>query len=182
MPHMVHVMEVMLAVKKECESRPDATHPYTAEELMAAALLHDCPEDSFDNPTALERVDLNRIEKLFGENIAIIVDGVTRRQSNNKKETYRDFIYRAKNEPGSRLVKTADLLRNLKRSNSHPDKKRRKHFLYKYEIALRVINSVEPITWEQASGEVSFGKHFVADPNGNRKKVSEAEFRKLTAS
>lgn len=174
MPHIVHVMEVMLAVKKVCEARQDASL-YTAEELIVAAILHDCPEDSFDNPTALEHVDLARIEKMFGNNVAAIVDGVTRRAG----EPYREFVYRAKRNPGSRLVKTADLLCNFGRSGSHPDEKRREHFLYKYGIALRVINTDEPTTWELASGEFNDGEYFVADPNGNRKKISKARFLRL---
>jgi (p)ppGpp synthase/HD superfamily hydrolase len=174
LPHIVHVMEVMLAVKKACETRQDASL-YTAEELIVAAILHDCPEDSFGNPTALEHVDLARIEKMFGENAAAVVDGVTRRP----EEPYRDFVYRAKRNPGSRLVKTADLLCNLGRSDSHPDENRRRHFLYKYGTALRVINTDEPTTWELASAEFDDGEYFVADPNGNRKKIPKARFLKL---
>jgi (p)ppGpp synthase/HD superfamily hydrolase len=205
MPHIVHCMEVMLAVKQELESRPRALKVYSLENILVAAILHDAVEDSFDNSTALERVDLQRVRSMFGDNVANIVDSVTRRQYDQcetcgkpksdfshshehffrpKKESYRDFIYRAREDEGGRIVKVADLQHNLKRTNNISEKKAswRRKLQYKYPIALRVLLDLAE-TWEQASWEsnVDAGSemhYFIADPNGKRQRVTEKEFNK----
>jgi (p)ppGpp synthase/HD superfamily hydrolase len=181
MPHIVHCMEVMLAVKREWQSLSLADVPsfFTLEQLMIAAILHDTVEDSGENPTALVKLDLTRIEMTFGKEIAEIVDSVTRR----KGEPYRDSIYRAKANPGGRLVKLADLIHNSGRTHQLKQASWRNKLQYKYSIALKVINDLDEPTWEGASYEVQYHdeanlrvpRFFIADPHGKRVEITKEE-------
>lgn len=74
---------------------------FKEDDLVIVSLLHDVVEDT--------DVKITEIESLFGKNIALAVDGVTRREG----ETYDDFIYRCSQNRLSRLVKMADLKDNM---------------------------------------------------------------------
>lgn len=199
MPHIVHCFEVFHRVQEMFDGRMGrrllppkiqgsvwmSADEYSQEEIMIAAILHDTVEDSFENPTALERVDLERIEAMFGKNVRDIVDSVTRRKlTDGTKETYRDFIYRAKANKGGILVKIADLGHNSSRNHKIKSASWRKKLDFKYAIAMSVLNDTNQPTWEQASSSVQYeGPHahyFVADPNGKKIEVSEEEFKTLT--
>lgn len=182
MPHIVHCMEVMLAVKKEFETTTydivkKASRTYTLEELMIAAILHDTVEDT--------AVTLEEITAFFGSKVATVVDCLSRRGKGNEKETYRDFIYRTRHNSGARLIKLADLHHNFGRTGTIPDakKKWREKLQYKYGIAIKVLN-FDDQSWEQASWHVSYEAEtphfFVADPNGKQIEVSKDEFDTLT--
>lgn len=187
MPHFVHCMEVTLKVKKWCEehSRSERIfHPaaralefYTLEELLIAAILHDAVEDSEG------LVTLSVILEQFGEKVHRLVDGVTRRGlgEGEVKETYRDFIYRAKTDPGVALIKSADLEHNRGRAFHIKQARWREKLTFKYGVAMRVL-STDPDdqpTWEQASAtwvNGDDGEHFyIADPNGKRIEITKAE-------
>lgn len=190
MPHIVHSMEVMAAVRKAYEERPVVG--YTLEELMAAAILHDVAEDSIDH--GVHPVSLDDIRKMFGDKIADIVDSVTRRGKGDTKEFYRDFVYRAKANPGGRLLKVADLLHNMSRTHKISEKKAkwRKKLEYKYTVAERVLNDVTEPTWEGASYEVEYydlphsnlrgARFYIADPNGKRIEISKEEADRVQIS
>lgn len=185
MPHIVHCMEVMLKVKDELDPAASfaskaARKLYTVDELLCAAILHDTVEDS---PTPLKAIEVS-----FGPKIAHIVDCLTRRGLDQKeKETYRDFIYRCKADPGAALIKWADLLHNQGRTYKIPEKKAkwRDKLQYKYGIAQRVLGL--GYTWEQASWTatwemvdgVNTPSYFIADPNGKKIQISQEEFDKL---
>lgn len=196
MPHIVHCFDVMLRVKKFLEERPD--HPalklYTLDELLKAAILHDTVEDSADNKLALEIIDLDKIEFRFGANVRKLVDGVTRRYiSDGVKETYRDFIYRAREDSGTAVVKSCDLEHNYSRAFKIKSASWRNKLEFKYRVAMRVLSSDHP-TWEQASwqwqGDPELetkphphnGHFFIADPNGRRIEISVEEFHNLQVS
>jgi (p)ppGpp synthase/HD superfamily hydrolase len=193
LPHIVHSLEVMFAVKRDLEDtfafvsdRVPVPLPegYTLEDLMIAAVLHDVPEDT--------TVTLDAIRATFGDKIADAVDGVTRRFiAPEVKETYRDFIYRAAKIPASKILKIADLGVNRGRTHKIKTAKFRNKLEYKYDIALRVLLSDRPTTWEQVSWEWKAdegsklaypknGKYFVADPNGKKIEMSEEQFIALT--
>jgi (p)ppGpp synthase/HD superfamily hydrolase len=177
LPHIVHSLEVMFAVKRDFENRGENVpyingEDYSLEELMIAAVLHDVPEDT---TTSLED-----IRRDFGHKVACAVNGVTRRHIDaDTKETYRDFIYRAAKWPASKLLKIADL--GVNRHRTHKIKKAswRNKLEYKYDIALRVLLAEEPVTWEQVSWNFSDSKYFMADPNGKKIEISEEEFKKV---
>lgn len=157
---------------------------YTLEDMMIAGVLHDVPEDT--------HINLDYIRKVYGDNVADAVDGVTRRKIDaDTKEFYRDFIYRAAEKPASKILKTADVGVNRRRTHKIKQAKWRNKLEYKYDIALRVLLSDRPTTWEQVSWEWKAdtksklaypknGKYFVADPNGKKIEMSEEQFIALT--
>jgi guanosine-3',5'-bis(diphosphate) 3'-pyrophosphohydrolase len=181
-PHIVHSLEVMFSVKRAYEEGASILKGYTLETLMVAAVLHDVPEDT--------SLTLDDIRRDFGKTVAEIVDGVTRRHGDPQcklfncqkhgKETYRDFIYRSRENPASCFLKIQDLLVNLGRCHSISPKKAkwRDKLEYKYGIALRVLTALEPVTWEQVSWTFSGDKYSIADPNGKKINITEAEFKK----
>jgi (p)ppGpp synthase/HD superfamily hydrolase len=198
LPHIVHCLEVMLATKRLAEADGGLSfggnNDADAEEafqlllikLMTAAVLHDTVEDTF--------VTLDFIEQTFGKDVRDLVDGVSRRSTEGDygrgtKESYRDFIYRAKQTPGSRLIKIADLNHNYGRSSKIKKASWREKLQLKYSTAIRVLNDNDQPTWEQASSSVDWDiskpgpnipHYFVADPNGKKIEVTEAEFKSLT--
>jgi hypothetical protein len=180
LPHIVHAVEVMVKVKEAFEQNP--VEGFTLEELMIAAVLHDVIEDS--------DYSFEKIHNMFGANIACIVDGVSRR----KDESYRDFIYRAKINPASRLVKICDLRHNRSRTHKIAASKAswRGKLEYKYRIASAVLEALYEPTWEGASYEVRYedsktdtlrhARYYIADPNGRRIEVPEAEAKNIKIS
>jgi (p)ppGpp synthase/HD superfamily hydrolase len=192
MPHIVHCFEVMLRVKNFLEERP--IHPalklYSLDELLKAAILHDAVEDSGSNPNALEVIDLGQIEFRFGANVRKLVDGVTRRFDGKVKETYRDFIYRAREDAGTAVIKSCDLEHNYSRAFKIKSASWRNKLEFKYRVALKVLSSDRP-TWEQASwqwqadpklGDLPHpanGHFTIADPNGKRIEITEEELRNI---
>ena len=157
MPHIVHVLRVMLAVAKEFKANP--IPGFTLEEMMIAAVLHDVVEDS--------DITLDALQWSYGENVRDIVDGLSRRKHGpDNKESYRDFIYRAKKHAAVRFIKTADLLDNLNRLT--PDKAGMEK---RYSIALSVLNDEDEPSWEEAGRLFRDGHMYVPDPEGKLKKV-----------
>ncbi len=185
-PHIVHSLEVMVYVGQEYEFHSAKFNHYTREELMSAAVLHDVPEDT--------TVTLDAIRCEFGDKVATLVDGVTRRHGDpgcklagcqaHAKEFYRDFIYRSREDEGCKYIKIIDLLRNLARTHKIGIKKAkwRNKLEYKYSLAIRVLTSPEPTTWEQQSYKIEGGKCYVADPNGKEIEVTPEELRAATLS
>lgn len=202
-PHIFHCYEVFCRVQEmldewDLDARLDAASmgagkldggvisriflpplKYSREEIFCSAFLHDSVEDSF--------VTLPLIETQFGKNTRDIVDGVTRRGlgKDETKEFYRDFIYRVKSNPGSHIIKVADLAHNLSRAPKIKKASWRNKLEFKYSIALRVLNGADQPSWEKASAFVQYddgglAQYFIADPNGKRVEVAEEEFKSLT--
>ena len=172
LPHIAHSLEVMFLAAI-------GHRAYSAEigeslaDFMAAAALHDVVEDT--------HVTLDRIRDEFGGDVARLVDGVTRRRG----EPYRDFIYRAGAEPGTRALKTADVTINRGRTHRIKRAAWRSKLEYKYTVALRVLSSESPgaPAWERESFEWVAGEGavrlYVASPDGRRTEIAEAEARRM---
>ncbi len=181
LPHIIHCFEVFHRVQEMFAERETRVTPpitkYTQEEISAAAILHDTVEDTF--------VTLDLIEQEFGANVREIVDSVTRRgtKEGETKEFYRDFVYRAKANEGGFVVKLADLMHNLSRSNKIKKASWKNKLQFKYGVAMSVLNDADQPTWEQASASVSYDgtvtHFFVADPNGKKIEVTEDEFKAM---
>lgn len=184
-PHILHVMEVYHRVHAMFSGtyQPAAKlAKYTEEEVEVAAILHDTVEDSKDNPTALEIVDLDRIENEFGIEVREIVTSVTRTEG----QFYRDHIYAAKANEGGRLIKIADNSHNRERAAKIKQAKWRNKLEYKYAVSSSVLNDIDEPTWEQAGASYEnhdggpHGHFFIPDPNGKKIEVSEEEYRTAT--
>ena len=74
---------------------------FKEDNLIIVSLLHDVVEDT--------DIQLVQIESLFGKEIALAVDGLTRRED----ESYDDFISRCSGNELSRCVKIEDLKDNM---------------------------------------------------------------------
>lgn len=74
---------------------------FTEDHLIIVSLLHDVVEDT--------DIQLNQIESLFGKEIALAVDGLTKKAD----ESYDDFILRCSKNELSRRVKIEDLKDNM---------------------------------------------------------------------
>lgn len=93
-------------------------------ETIAAALLHDVVED-----TGMELVDLR---KSFGENIANLVDGVTKitkmtfsTREEQQAENVRKMLLAMSQDIRVMIIKLADRLHNMRTSDGWPEQKRR---------------------------------------------------------
>ncbi len=119
------------------------------EATVAAALLHDIVEDT-DH-------DLDEIREKFGEEVAFLVDGVTKigmvryRGIEAKVENLRKFILYLSQDIRVILVKLADRLHNMKTLYAvHPQKQKR--------IALETMEIYAPLAYrlgmQRLSGEL----------------------------
>lgn len=94
-------------------------------EILAAALLHDTIED-------VEEITVELIEKMFGPNVAAIVDGCTKiTQSSRDRQTFYKLVHQklfsgAAARLEVMLVKLADRLHNLRTLDALPRAKRQK--------------------------------------------------------
>ncbi|MEK7654570.1 MAG: RelA/SpoT family protein [Patescibacteria group bacterium] len=119
------------------------------EATVAAALLHDVVEDTDHN--------LDEIREKFGEEVAFLVDGVTKigmvryRGIEAKVENLRKFILYLSQDIRVILVKLADRLHNMKTLYAvHPQKQKR--------IALETMEIYAPLAYrlgmQRLSGEL----------------------------
>lgn len=112
------------------------------EQAVVVALLHDVVEDT--------DVTLDDIRAEFGDAVATSVEGVTRHALG--KETYLDFIYRAKTDAIAKVVKTADVMDHLHLDKTLPSESLRN----RYRNALTVLTDASVAMSQQASplGEI----------------------------
>jgi GTP diphosphokinase / guanosine-3',5'-bis(diphosphate) 3'-diphosphatase len=96
------------------------------DETIATAILHDTIEDTVATP--------DQIERLFGGNVARLVDGVTKlsrieaqTESERAAENFRKFLLAMSDDIRVLLVKLADRLHNMRTLHhiANPDKRRR---------------------------------------------------------
>lgn len=102
-------------------------------ESVAAALLHDVVEDT---PVTLEQV-----QKLFGEDIAQLIDGVTKiskipysNREEQQAENIRKMLIAMSNDIRVIIIKLADRLHNMRTIDCMPEQKRRDKALENMEV------------------------------------------------
>lgn len=112
------------------------SHPIAVAEIVAgleldtdsicAALLHDTVED------CAEKTDLKEIEKLFGSDVAMLVDGLTKivtLKVEDKEEahieTLRKMLLAMSKDVRVIFIKLCDRLHNMRTLDAKPDTKRR---------------------------------------------------------
>ncbi len=147
------------AGQKRKNGEPYFNHPLAAAEsvaewgldeaTVAAALLHDTAEDT--------GLTIEEIKKSFGDEVAFLVDGVTKigkvryRGVEGKVENLRKFILYLSQDIRVILVKLADRLNNMKTLYAlHPQKQKR--------IALETMEIYAPLAYrlgmQKLSGEL----------------------------
>ena len=84
------------------------------ENILCAAYLHDCLEDS--------NVTIQEISKKFNPEIAALVDGVTKLKSD--KDTIKKLLSISYLNPGVAIIKLADRLHNIRTLKFMPLRKR----------------------------------------------------------
>jgi (p)ppGpp synthase/HD superfamily hydrolase len=98
-PYIVHPIRVAVCVAEELRSRET--------DLVAAALLHDCVEDT--------PLTLDGVEALAGPRVRALVDLLTKPAIEDKKELDRVYFARLRaGDAGASLVKCADRIDNLR--------------------------------------------------------------------
>lgn len=115
-PYIIHPIEVAKVVNREIG---------LGAKSIAAALLHDVVEDT--------EYTLEDINKLFGEKIASIIDGLTKisgtyNNENNslQAENFRKMLLTLSDDLRVILIKTADRLHNMRTLDSLPERKKMK--------------------------------------------------------
>ena len=103
-------------------------------QTIAAALLHDVVEDG-------EGIDLEKIKKEFGEEVAFLVDGVTklgrlkyRTQEEKQAENIRKMLLAISHDIRVIIIKLADRFHNMKTLQFLPPQKQKRIALETYEI------------------------------------------------
>lgn len=116
------------------------TRFYADEETLIAGLLHDVPEDT--------EFTINDIEKKFGKNTALLVDGVTKLKkaqypydkSARKMESLKKFFRLSEKDLRVILIKLADRLHNMSTIKSLPPKRRIKFANETQDIYIPIAN------------------------------------------
>lgn len=126
-PYIFHPIEVAkILVSYDCDT-----------DSIIAALLHDTVEDT--------EVTLDQVKKLFGQEVASLVDGLTKlgkiyfsSQEEQQIENLRKMLLAMAKDIRVILIKLADRLHNMRTLDGQPDKRRR-------EIALETIEVYAPL-------------------------------------
>lgn len=114
-PYIIHPLEVAQIVSKEIGLGPNS---------VASAIIHDVVEDS--------DYTLEDIERLFGEEIARIIDGLTKisgvfsKDISMQAENFRKMLLTISDDIRVILIKLADRLHNMRTMESMPQHKQLK--------------------------------------------------------
>lgn len=142
-PYINHPIEVMNIVRSIPHS----------EEMLAAALLHDCVEDC--------NVPLSDIFDIFGSRVAAMVDDLTDESKpedgNRAQRKEIDRIHTELALPQSKTIKLADLISNSKSICEH-DKEFAKVYIKEKELLLEVLTEGDPTLYAQAKDIVEKAK------------------------
>lgn len=142
-PYINHPIEVMNIVRSV---------PHT-EEMLYAALMHDCVEDT--------ECSFSDIEDLFGTEVALLVGWLTDvsmpHMGNRVKRKEIDRKHTAKAPPQAKTIKLADLISNSKSICEH-DKDFAKVYIKEKELLLEVLKEGDQTLWNQANEIVQKAK------------------------
>ena len=170
--------------QKRKSGEPYIIHPLAAAEIVAelgldeesiiAALLHDCIEDT--GATHLE------IEHLFGEDVADIVEGVTKltrvtytSKEEEQMENFRKMLLAMASDIRVIIIKLADRLHNMRTLEYHTEKKQREKALETMEIYAPIAHrlGMQRLKWELEDLSIRY-----LDPIGYEAIAQELEKRK----
>jgi len=110
-PYITHPLEVFKILRDEWGIKN--------ENCLIAALLHDIVEDT--------NVSFKQIQLEFGDEVASLVEGVTKLETNSDHETLKKVLNKSNIDPRVALIKLADRLHNMRTLDSMPlEKQKRK--------------------------------------------------------
>jgi len=161
------------------------THPLAAAEIVAeigmdedsicAALLHDCIED-----TDVTNAD---IEKLFGKDVADIVEGVTKLSrvtytsvEEEQMENLRKMLFAMAQDIRVILIKLADRLHNMRTLQFMPEEKQREISLETMEMYAPIAHrlGMQRMKWELEDLSIRY-----LDPNACNEIIDELKQRHI---
>ncbi len=142
-PYIVHPVEVMETIRS-------VEH---TEDMLIAALLHDCVEDC--------DVTIKEIDYLFGcavrAMVADLTDISTPSDGNREKRKTIDRFHTSESSWESKTIKLADLISNSKSILEH-DKEFAKVYIKEKELLLEVLTEGDPTLYAQAKDIVDKAK------------------------
>ena len=116
------------------------------EEMIAAAYLHDCVEDT--------QIPLSLIEAEFGKCVATLVEGLTDvskpEDGNRAVRKEIDRQHTARQSPACKTIKLADLISNSESIFQH-DKEFAKVYLKEKQLLLEVLKEGDEYLWNEAN-------------------------------
>ncbi len=145
-------------------------------ESIAAALLHDVVEDT--------EIELEQIKSMFGADVALIVDGVTKigriqyiSREQQQAESLRKMLIAMGKDIRVIIIKLADRLHNMRTIDSMPDQKQRDKALETIEVYAPIahrlgirpikdeledlaIKHLDPIAYHEIEGLLSAKQDF----------------------
>ncbi len=145
-------------------------------ESIAAALLHDVVEDT--------EIELEQIKSMFGSDVALIVDGVTKigriqyvSREQQQAESLRKMLIAMAKDIRVIIIKLADRLHNMRTIDSMPDQKQRDKALETVEVYAPIahrlgirpikdeledlaIKHLDPIAYHEIEGLLSAKQDF----------------------
>lgn len=107
-PYFNHCVEVTKIIHNEFGIRN--------ENYLIAALLHDTVEDT--------GLTLDQVKKMFGDEVAELIGGVTKLEKGTDKETLNKVLDKTYLNPGVAVIKLADRLHNMRTLGCMEKKKR----------------------------------------------------------
>ena len=172
------------------------THPLAAAEIVAeigldedslcAALLHDCIEDT--------GATYEEIEKLFGKDVADIVEGVTKltrvayeSKEDEQMENMRKMLIAMAKDIRVILIKIADRLHNMRTMEYQSTEKQKEKALETMEMYVPIAHrlGMQKIKWELEDLSISFldpvGCEEIREGLSKREVEDESFFNRIQA-
>jgi (p)ppGpp synthase/HD superfamily hydrolase len=106
-----HLADVAENVRKHYDPHINICDP---EEVIAAAWLHDCVEDTGTSPEDIHR--------RFGSNVGTLVDLLTDKEGKNRLERHLRTYHMIRRHPDAILIKLCDRRHNQARSIEHGER------------------------------------------------------------
>ena len=158
-----HAYDVAAAAHGDARRRsgePYITHPLSVAALLvdmgmdsesvAAALLHDVVEDT--------SIPLSRLKNEFGEDVAHLVDGVTKLTrisfssvEEQQAENLRKMLLAMSQDVRVMLVKLCDRLHNMRTADGWPPQKRRDKSLETMEVYAPIAHRLGISNWRTSA-------------------------------
>jgi len=141
LPYVVHISNVTMEVMRAIASASDGKG-IDVDVAIVCALLHDTLEDT--------QVTFQEIEEEFGNQVAQIVQSLTKRADLPKPEAMADSLNRILQQPKeAAIVKLADRITNLQEPPAHWDLAKRKKYQEEAKSILEKLGNANAILAER---------------------------------